>query len=246
MLTEPTVEKLRTLRLEAMAQGYLEQREKSDIGELGFDERFGLLVDAEYLSRENRRLSRRLREAKLRLSQACLEDVDYPPKRELDKATIRQLASCRWVEEHHNVLITGLTGTGKSYLACALANQACRKGYRALYCRALRLFDELVLARATGTHARVLAKLARMDVLVVDDWGLKTLTEQERLDLLEILEDRHGARSTIMTSQLPPEKWHDRLGEPTLADAILDRLLHGAYRIALKGPSRRKEVIAKA
>jgi DNA replication protein DnaC len=245
MLTEPTIEKLRTLRLDTMAQGYLEQREKSDLRELGFDERFGLLVDAEYLSRENKRLSRRLREAKLRLGQACLEDLDYSPKRELDKATVRQLATCRWIEEHHNVLITGLTGTGKSYLACALANQGCRKGYRALYCRASRLFDELVLARATGTHARVLAKLARMDVLVLDDWGLKALTEQERLDLLEILEDRHGARSTIMTSQFPPEKWYDRLGEPTLADAILDRLLHGAYRIALKGPSKRKEGVAK-
>jgi DNA replication protein DnaC len=246
MLTEPTVEKLRTLRLDTMAQGYLEQKQKSDLNELGFDERFGLLVDAEYLSRENKRLSRRLREAKLRLGQACLEDVDYPPKRELDKATVRQLTTCRWVEEHHNVLITGLTGTGKSYLACALANQACRKGYRALYCRASRLFDELVLARATGTHVRVLAKLARMDVLVIDDWGLRALTEPERLDLLEILEDRHGARSTILTSQLPPEKWHDRLGDPTLADAILDRLVHGAYRVALKGPSRRKEAAAKA
>ena len=241
MLTEPTVDKLRTMRLEAMAMGYVEQAQKSDITELGFDDRFGLLVDAEYLARENKRLTRRLREAKLRLSQACVEDIDYPAQRGLDKTLVRQLATCTWVQGHQSVLITGLTGTGKSFIACALANQACRKGFRALYCRATRLFDELVLARATGAHVRLLAKVARMDVLVLDDWGLKPVADQERLDLLDILEDRYGVRSTVVTSQFPPEKWHDRLGEPTLADAILDRLLHGAYRIALKGPSRRKE-----
>lgn len=241
MLTEPTLEKLRGLRLEAMAASYVEQQQQTDSGELSFDERFGLLVDAEYLARENKRLATRLREAKLKLSQACVEDIDYPAKRELDKAVIRQLAGCRWVQEHQNVLVTGLTGTGKTYLACALVNQACRKGYRALYYRASRLFDDLVLARATGTQARLLARLARMDVLALDDWGLRPIGEQERHDLLEVLEDRYGERSTLVTSQLPPEKWHDRLGEPTLADAILDRLLHRAYRIALKGPSRRKE-----
>lgn len=241
MLTAPTLEKLRGLRLEAMATGYVEQQQKPDSSELSFDERFGLLVDAEYLARENKRLATRLREAKLKLSQACVEDLDYPAKRELDKAVIRQLAGCRWVQEHQNVLVTGLTGTGKTYLACALVNQACRKGYRALYYRASRLFDDLVLARATGTQARLLARIARMDVLALDDWGLRAIGEQERHDLLEVLEDRYDARSTIVTSQLPPEKWHDRLGEPTLADAILDRLLHRAYRIALKGPSRRKE-----
>lgn len=244
MLTEPTVEKLRTMRLEAMAASYVEQQQKSDITELGFDERFGLLVDVEYLVRENKRLTRRLREAKLKLSQACVEDIDYPAQRGLDKALIRQLATCSWVHGHQNVLVTGLAGTGKSFIACALANQACRNGYRALYCRTSRLFDEFVLARATGMHVRLLGKLARMDVLVLDDWGLKPVSDQERLDLLEIFEDRYGARSTIVTSQLPTEKWHDRLGEPTLADAILDRLLHGAHRIALKGPSRRKEKAA--
>jgi DNA replication protein DnaC len=244
LLTEPTVEKLRTMRLEAMATNYVEQQQKSDITALGFDDRFGLLVDAEYLARENKRLTRRLREAKLRLSQACVEDIDYPAQRGLDKGLVRQLATCAWIQAHQNVLITGLTGTGKSFLACALANQACRKGFRTLYCRATRLFDELMVARATGTHVRLLAKIARMDALVLDDWGLKPVGEQERLDLLEILEDRYGVRSTIVTSQFPPDKWHDRLGEPTLADAILDRLLHGATRIALKGPSRRKEKAA--
>jgi DNA replication protein DnaC len=241
MLTEPTMEKLQTLRLEAMATTYRAQQQTPDSSALSFDERFGLLVDAEYLARENRRLATRLREAKLKLSQACVEAIDYPAKRELDKAVMRQLAACHWVEEHHNVLITGQTGTGKTYVACALVQQACRKGYRALYYRAARLFDDLVLARATGTHARLLARIARMDVLAIDDWGLRAVGEQDRHDWLEILEDRHGTRSTVVTSQLPPEKWHDRIGDPTLADAILDRLVHRAHRIALKGPSRRKE-----
>ena len=241
MLTEPTVEKLRTMRMDTMAANYVEQQQKSDVAQLGFDERFGLLVDAEYLARENKRLGRRLHEAKLKIGQACIEGIDYTAKRELDKGLIRQLGTCRWVQEHQNVLVTGLAGTGKTHIACALANQACRKGFRTLYCRTSRLFDELVLARATGNHVRLLGRLARMDVLILDDWGLKAIAEHERLELLEILEDRYDVRSTVVTSQLSPDKWHDRLGDPTLADAILDRLLHGAVRIALKGPSRRKE-----
>jgi DNA replication protein DnaC len=184
---------------------------------------------------------RALQEAKLKLPQACLEAIDYPARRELDKAVIRQLATCRWVEEHHNVILVGATGVGKSFVACALAHQACRKGYRALYRRASRLFHELILARADGTYVRVLTKLARIDVLVIDDWGLAPVQEQERRDLLEILEDRYGTRSTIVTSQLPPAQWHDHIGEATLADAICDRLLHNAHRLVLKGPSRRKE-----
>jgi len=160
-----------------MAAGYVEQQQKPDISELAFDERFGLLVDAEYLSRENKRMRLPLREAKLKLSQACIEDIDYAPQRGLDKSVMRQLSTCAWIEEHHSVIVSGPTGTGKTYVACALANQACRKGYRVLYCRASRLFDELVLARASGTYARLLGKLARMDVLLVDDWGLKPATE---------------------------------------------------------------------
>jgi len=182
-----------------------------------------------------------LQEAKLKLAQACLEGIDYPARRELDKAVIRQLATCRWVEEHHNVILVGATGVGKSFIACALAHQACRKGYRAGYRRASRLFHELALARADGTYIRLLTKLARLDVLVVDDWGLAPVQDQERRDLLEILEDRYGTRSTIITSQLPPAQWHDYLSDATLADAICDRLLHNAHRIVLKGPSRRKE-----
>ena len=241
MLTEPTMEKLRALKLEALALAWNEQQKNPEIARLSFDERFGLLIDAQWMQRENARLVRSLKEAKLRLNQACLEDIDFHARRELDRSQVMQLASCRWITEHQNVVLTGATGTGKTYLACALAHQACRKGYRVLYRRATRLFDELTLAHADGTYPRLLAKLARVDLLVLDDWGLAPLKEQERRDLLEVLEDRYGQRSTLMTSQLPPAKWHDHLGDPTVADAICDRLLHNAHRLALKGPSRRKE-----
>ena len=241
MLTEPTLDKLKTLKLDAMAEAWTTQHKDAEVGRLSFDERLGLLVDAEWLHRENKRLKRCMKEARLKLSSACVEDIDYPARRDLDRSVIRQLATCRWVEQHLNVAVTGATGTGKTYIACALAQQACRKGYRALYRRASRLFDELALARADGTYARLLGKILRADVLVIDDWGLAPPTDPERRDLLEIMEDRYATRSTIMTSQVPPAKWHDHLGEPTVADAICDRLLHNAHRIALKGPSRRKE-----
>jgi DNA replication protein DnaC len=172
---------------------------------------------------------------------ACVEGIDYAARRELDKALVSQPATGRWVREHQNVLITGMTGTGKTYLACALAQQACRQGHRAPYRRVPRLFDELTLAHADGTYLRLLARLARADVLVLDDWGLGGLRDQDRRDLLEILEDRTGTRATIVTSQLPPAKWHDYLGDPTTADAICDRLLHPAHRLVLRGPSRRKD-----
>jgi DNA replication protein DnaC len=242
MLTEPTLDKLKSLRFDGMAAAWSEQQQKTaDLASLSFDERFGLLVDAEWLHRQNKRLGRYLAEAKLRLSQACVEDIDYPAKRQLDKTIIRSLATCRWVEEHHNVIITGMTGVGKSFVACALAQQACRKGYRALYRRAPRLFDELALAQADGSYARLLARIARTDVLILDDLGLVPIREPERRHLLEIMDDRHGSHSTIVTSQLPVEKWHDHIGDPTIADAVCDRLLHNAHRVVLKGPSRRKE-----
>lgn len=241
MLNEPTMDKLRSLRLDAMAAAWTEQQKRGDLSKMGFDERFALLIDAEWLDRENKRLARCLKEAKLRLSQACVEDIEYTARRELDKAVIRQLTTCRWIGEHQNVVITGATGTGKTYIACALAQQACRKGHRAIYRRASRLSDELTLARADGTYARALARLARVDVLIIDDWGHAPLKDQERRDLVEVLDDRHGLRSTIMTSQLPVTKWHDHIGDPTNADAICDRVLHNAHRIVLKGPSRRKE-----
>jgi DNA replication protein DnaC len=240
MLNEPTMDKLRALHLGAMAGAWTAQREDPKSAELDFDTRFGLLVDAELLSRDNKRIGRALREAKLRLPNACIEDLDFSAKRELDRALVRTLGSCQWVATHSNIVITGATGTGKTYLACALAQQACRMGRRVLYRRVPRLLEELALAHADGTYTRLLGRLAKMDVLLLDDWGLAPLRDQERRDVLEILEDRHATRSTIVTSQVPVENWHDYLADPTIADAILDRLVHNAHRIRLKGPSRRK------
>ncbi|HUE87725.1 MAG TPA: IS21-like element helper ATPase IstB [Vicinamibacterales bacterium] len=239
MLTEQTVERLHHLRLGAMADAYLTQQRDPAAASLSFDERLGMLVDAEQLARENRALRRRLKEAKLRLSHACLEDVEYS-SRKLDRALIRQLATCRWIAEHQNVLITGPTGVGKTFLACALGQQACRHGHRVIYRRIPRLFSELALAHGDGTYPVVLARFARVDLLLLDDWGLVGLKDAQRQDLLEILDDRDGNRSTIITSQLPTDRWHEHLGDPTLADAILDRVVHRAHRLALSGPSRRK------
>jgi DNA replication protein DnaC len=241
MTNEPTNERLASLGLMAMAAAWIEQNRNADYTALPFDERFSLLIDAEWLARQNKRLKRRLVEAKLRMSHACLEGVDFPAARKLDKAMIRQLGTCRWVVEHQNIVITGATGTGKTYLACALAHQACLRGHRAIYRRATRLFEELTLAHADGTYSALLQRLARVDVLVLDDWGLSALTEIHRHDLLEMLDDRDGTRSTVITSQLPREQWHDYLGDPTVADAILDRVIHRAHPVALTGPSRRKE-----
>lgn len=241
MVDEQTHEKLRALRLTTMAAAWDEQQRQTDTTSLSFNERFGLLVDAEWMARENKRVGRSLKEAKLRINQACIEGIDFPSRRELDKSVVRQLATCQWVKLHQVVLITGPTGVGKTYVACALAQQACRKGYRALYRRASRLLEELRLARLDGSYARLLAKLARIDVLVIDDFALAPITDPERSDLLELLEDRHELRSTILTSQLPHTEWHAYLGDPTLADAICDRVLHHAHRLVLRGPSRRKE-----
>jgi DNA replication protein DnaC len=240
MLTEPTIDKLHALHLGAMAAAWTAQRENPKMNEVDFDGRFGMLVDAEHLARDNKRLAKALREAKLRLPNACIEDIDYAAKREIDRPLVRQLGTCAWVGSRANVIITGATGTGKSYVACALAQQACRTGHRASYRRMPRLLEELALAHADGTYTRLLSRLAKVDVLVLDDWGLAPLREQERRDMLEIFEDRHGSRSTIVTSQLPVESWHDYVADPTIADALLDRVVHNAHRLKLKGPSRRK------
>jgi DNA replication protein DnaC len=235
------MDKLHALKLPAMAAAWTVQAQDAAVSALPFEERFGLLVEAEWLARETLRLARTLKTAKLKLSQACVEAIDYAARRELDRALIRQLATGHWVTAHQAILISGATGTGKTYLACALAHQACRQGARALYWRVPRLFQELALARADGTYTWLLRKLARMDVLVLDDLALVPLQEAERRDLLEVLEDRYGTRATIVTSQLAPSHWHEHVGDPTLADAICDRLLHNSHRLMLKGPSRRKE-----
>ena len=245
MLTEPTVDKLKQLSLFAMAEGFVEQQKKTEVHGLEFEERFSLLVDAEWMWRQNRRVQRRLKEAKLRLAQACIEDVDGGKERGIEKSMVLRLGSCAFVEEKRNVLITGATGTGKSYLACALAQQACRKGFRAVYRRASRLYDELAHAKADGSYGRLLARFAKIDALIVDDFGLGTMREADRHALLDVLEDRYGNRSTIITSQLSPDRWHDYIHDPTAADSICDRVTHNAYRIALKGESRRKEKAEK-
>ncbi len=241
MLNEATEDKLRAMKLSGMLTAWAEQRATPAAEELAFDERFGLIVDAEELSRENRRLKRSISQAKLKLSDACVEGIDYPAKRRLDKSVVQQLATCRWIAETQHVTITGATGTGKTYLACALAHQACRKGYRALYRRMPRLFQELRLARADGSYPRLLARFARTHVLVIDDFGIAPLGEQDRQDLLELLDDRYDVASVVISGQLPPDKWHEYIDDPTLADAICDRILHRAHHIKLSGPSRRKE-----
>jgi len=241
VLNEPTVQKLLSLRLASMAEAWQTQQRDAKASALSFDERFALLVDAEYLTRDNRRLGRLLKDAELRIPNACIEDVDTANNRGMDRAMLRQLATGTWVSEHLNVLVTGPTGVGKSYIASAIGQAACRRRQRVLYRRVPRLFDELALARADGSYAKLLARLAKTDVLILDDLGLGTLTEAQRHDLLEVMEDRYGSRSTVVTSQLPVAKWHDWLGDPTLADAVLDRLVHNAYKLELRGNSRRKE-----
>lgn len=240
MLTHPTLDKLQILHFYGMLKALQEQMQMTDIDQLAFEERLGLLVDREMTERENRRYKNRLSKARLR-QQACLEDIDFHQKRGLDKTLIMQLAACQWVKEAGNVLIIGPTGVGKTYLACALAHKACQQGYAALYFRMPRLLQELEIAKADGRYAKILKNLAKADLLLIDDWGLQKFAKEQSHDLLEILEDRHSLKSTLITSQLPIDHWHEIIADPTLADAILDRLVHNAYRINLKGESMRKK-----
>ncbi len=240
MLNHPTLDQLKEMKLSGMALAFEEQLQRADYNDLSFDERLGFLVEREHSVRANRQLTYRLRRAQLKLN-ASIEDLDQRIPRGLDKSFINELARSRFINDHLNVLITGPTGVGKTYLACAIAHSACRNGFSARYLRVPRLLTDLTIARGDGTWSKVLAQLAKTDLVILDDWGLATLNAEQRRDLLDILDDRHGLRSTIVTSQLPVKQWHEIIGDPTIADAILDRLVHNAYTVNLKGESMRKK-----
>jgi DNA replication protein DnaC len=240
MLTHPTHERLIALGLTGMARAFEEQRRLPGLEALSFEERIGLLVDREAAERDTKRLTARLKFAALRQN-ACVEDVDWRTPRGIDRAVFARLGAGDWIDRHENLLITGAAGLGKSWIACALGHKACRDNRSVLYHRVPRLFEALALARGDGRYGRLLKALGRVQLLILDDWGLSVLTGSERRDLLEILDDRHGRSSTIVTSQVPVDAWHDLIGDPTLGDAILDRLVHNAHRLQLTGESMRKQ-----
>ncbi|MEX2539852.1 MAG: IS21-like element helper ATPase IstB [Actinomycetota bacterium] len=244
MLLHHTLERLHDLRLRGMAEALEEQLSHSAATDLGFEDRLGLLVERELTWRDNRRLQRLLQHARLRVG-ATIEDVNFRAARGLDRSVLMRLGSCEWIRQSQVVLIVGPTGVGKTYLACALGQAACRRGMSTKYFRMGRLLGDLALARADGSYGKLLTKLAKTELLILDDWGLAPLADAERRDLLEVLEDRYDRRATLVTSQLPIEHWHEYLASPTLADAIMDRLVHGAHKLILKGGSMRKVEAAR-
>jgi len=239
MLIHPTIDGLRRLRLNGMVRALEHQDGLGEIENLGFEERLGLLVEQEIADRESRQLNARLKKAKLKQS-ACPEEVDWKHKRGLDKKLFLRLLECHWVNQHHNAVVLGPTGVGKTWLACALANKACREGFSCRYIRLPRLFQELEIGKGDGQYEKLLRGLSRTDLVIFDDWGIGSLSGPHRSDLLEIIDDRHQSRSTIITTQLHIEHWHKWIGDGTMADAIIDRLLHNAYRIELKGETLRQ------
>jgi DNA replication protein DnaC len=239
MLTQQTLEKMNAMKLSGMAEAFQQQLGSSECTRLSFDERLGLLVDNEWTAREQRKLKRRLRSAKMRYA-ASVEDIDFKHPRGLDRQQVLSLGNCGWIQGRHNLLITGPTGIGKSYLTCAFVERACRRGYSAAYMRLPRLLQQLAVARGDGSYDRLLGRLARLDLLAIDDWLLAPLRDGERRDIIEVIEDRSERASTLIASQLPAKEWHAVIGDPNLADSICDRLLHNAHRLDLKGPSIRR------
>lgn len=239
MLNEQTLEKLYAMKLNGMADAFKDQLQQPNMAELCFEERFGLLVDYHWSWTEDRRMKRLLSNAKLKIN-GCVEDIDFKTPRGINKSVILHLATCEWIKNAQNIIITGPTGVGKTYLTCALANRACRMGFSAFYIRIPNLFQQLAIARADGSYPKLMKKLTKTRVLVLDDLGLAPMSAAERRDLLEVIEDRHLLSSTIVATQLPIENWHDNIRDPTIADAILDRLIHNAHKINLKGESMRK------
>lgn len=242
MLINQTIDKLKAMRLGGMVRALEDQVNLPDIHQFSFDERLGLLVDMEETLRREKRFKTRIRSARLK-QQAAMEDIDYRTKRGLSKSAMMSLSSCEWISKHQDMIFTGSTGVGKTYLACALIHKACQHGYTAIFFRLPRLFGELSLARADGSYPKLMNKLSKADVIILDDFGLSVLTPVESRDLLEIIEDRHKTRATIITSQLPLDKWFSAFTDSTVADAIMDRIVNNAHKFELKGPSMRKQTV---
>jgi DNA replication protein DnaC len=240
MLNQPTLEKLQAMKLHGMADAFRAELQTTNTGQLSFEERFALLVDQQWLWKENRALARRLRAAKLK-ERGAVEDIDYQHPRGLDRKLMRTLATSEWVKQRQNLILIGPTGIGKTWLGCALAQKACRDGFTILHKRAAELFREFSMAHADGSFGRMLVRLSRVDILVLDDFAMAPLKDSERRDFLELCDERYQNRSTILTSQMPIAHWHEQIGDPTLADSILDRLVHNAYRLELSGESMRKK-----
>lgn len=240
MLTQPTIEKLNSMKLTAMARAFADQMQCPDMAQLCFEERFGLIVDYQITDLENRRMQNRLKAARLRLS-ASIEDLDFRQGRGVDRSQVMALAGNQWVKSHHNILVTGPTGAGKSYLACALAQKACRDGHSVIYQRVPKLLQELAVSRLDGRYNKLIAPINKCEVLILDDLLISPVSREEQRELLEIVEERYDRKATVVTSQLPVKAWHDAMQDPTLADAILDRLVHNAYKLELKGESMRRK-----
>jgi DNA replication protein DnaC len=239
MLIEQTCEKLYAMNLNGMAAAFKEHLEQPNTNDLTFDERFALLVDRQWTWKEDRRMKRLISNARLKIN-ACVEDIDYKTPRGLDKSLILRLSNCDWIKNAHNLIITGPTGVGKTYLACAMANRACRMGFSSFYIRIPKLFQDLAIARGDGSYPKIMKELTKAKLLIIDDLGLAPMSAPERRDLLEVIEDRHGLTSTVVAAQVPIDLWHENIRDPTIADAIMDRLVHNAYKIKLKGESMRK------